>query len=186
MITKLKKKLDVIEAELVEASKPFNEQIDTLKVQIQAEHNKAFDNDKTLQQALIQLETTSQLTSIPNDEWYHRWVRYSIPETFDRVAFESYLDDRCVQVDFENSTLHSAEGPCMIINDDGIVYDQDSHKTVCTSSDYETITERNALIEQYMERYGYYPSVVLVDRYGEPIGYADTQETKDTKCKKST
>jgi len=82
----------------------------------------------------------------------------------------------CVDADFGNDCITTSIGPCIVIDNDGGVYDQDAAKVIVKKTDYETDEERNALIEAWMEKSGYFPSVVRCDYYGNPLGYVSTKE----------
>lgn len=165
---------------VAEVSKDANARVADIERMIQSTYNEAFDADKDLQKALQDLESTRQLTSVEGDDWYHRWVRYYAPESFDLEALKAYLDERHVYYDPKANALTTAEGPCIIIDDEGDVYDQDAGKVIVDRKAYETASERNALIEAYMERTGCFPSVIKVDRYGEPFGYVNTQSKAES------
>ncbi len=133
---------------------------------------------KALDDALSQ---SQDLTDVPNDEFVHRWVRFDastliVAESkLERELLKEYLQDNySIELDLDNDVAHTAEGPVIAINDDGDVLDQDSGQWIVSRKDYETIAERNRLIEAYMERTGYFPSVVKFGRYGVE-GYVNTQ-----------
>lgn len=122
------------------------------------------------------LDSTEELTTVRNDEYYHRWIRADFSQLIDtddelqRELLEEYFsDNHCAYVDFENDCLTTAEGPCILINHDGDVLDQDSGKWFISKNDYETVEERNALIEAYMEKSGCFPSVISVDYHGNAV-----------------
>lgn len=47
----------------------------------------------------------------------------------------------------------------MIDSDTGRIYDTDSQKHIADGNDYSSKKEAYALIEKYMDRQGYFPSV---------------------------
>jgi hypothetical protein len=179
-MNELKAALIKCEVEVGVATTPIMDRARVLKAELKAEYAKAFKRNATLKTALSALECSTQLTSVPHDEYYHRFVRVDLSKVVDlqdadaKNALEEYLEDHSTCVDFEHSALTTCEGPSLIIDDEGDVYDQDSSKIAVKNTEYENTTERNALIEAWMERTGYYPSVIKVDRYGEPIGYVNT------------
>jgi len=67
-----------------------------------------------------------------------------------------------------------SEGPCILVNEQGDVLDQDSGKWIIDKNDYQTAEERNGLIEAWMEKSGYFPSVIQLGRYGA-LHYIDTK-----------
>ena len=119
------------------------------------------------------LDASKELTSVSNDEYYHRWVRFDLSklidtnDEFQRELLAEYLSENYyIYTDFENDCVTTAEGPCILINHDGDVLDQDSGKWIISKRDYETEEERNALIKAHMEKTGHFPSVIEVDYHG--------------------
>jgi hypothetical protein len=91
-----------------------------------------------------------------------------------REYFEGYMQEtHHVSIDWDNGALLQSLGTCIVINDDGDVYDQDGDKFFIKSGDYlddngDPDTEkRNELIEAYMESSGYFPGVFRVGKYGD-------------------
>jgi hypothetical protein len=181
-IKSIQQQLVVLESEISTATAPIMERANTLKAALQAEFEKRFEKNRKLQKALKELDSSKQLTEMPNDEYYHRWVRFEDLVQYKdhdaKQALIQYLDERCIYADFEHHCLTTSEGPALIIDDDGDCFDQDSGKVVVAASAYENTAERNALIEAWMEKSGYFPSVIQVDRYGSPLGYVNTQAKK--------
>ena len=187
-INEIRTALVECEFQLTEVGKPIMERAATLKLKLSEAYKAGFDADEVLQSGLKALEASKALTSVPHDEFYHRWVRVDLnhlidaadakntAETLDQLG--NYLADHAAYFDAEHSTLTTCEGPALIINDDGDAYDQDSGKIVVNHTDYTTTAGRNRLIETWMLANGYFPSVIKVDRYGEPVGYVNTQSRK--------
>lgn len=140
----------------------------------------------TLADYIEKLEASKDLTA-DLDEWPCRWIRFDASEfidtnsTLEREALEKYLDENfCIRIDYKNEALSMSDGPCIVINDDGDVYDQDSHKWIVHAIDYVedgevNIKKRNELIESYMEKTGHYPSVVRHDGH-DNMFYVSTKE----------
>jgi len=132
---------------------------------------KKLDKNKKLKSAIKKLESSKDLCST-EDEYFSCWIRFNASDyidtdselekrTFDRYLAENYF----ANIDCNNDALMMSIGPCILINDEGDVLDQDSGKWVIQNTDYETESERNKLIEKYMEKHGYFPSVISCDRY---------------------
>lgn len=157
-----------------------------------SKHLKASGKLKLIEDAQLKLESSKYLTCVENDhEFFHQYIRFDFSDIIDtdsdlqKELLVSFLEqnDFFMQPDFKNDCLTMSIGPCIVIDQDsGDVYDQDAGKTILygrrrsLSYDYETESERNEKIEKYMEKTGYFPSVVLVDRYGSPIRYVNTKE----------
>lgn len=137
---------------------------------------------KEVQKMTALLEASQELTTVVNDEYFHRWVRVDLGKLIDTAnEFEKQLlsdyfqDQMYTTVDFDNEVITTAEGPCIVINDSGDVLDQDSGKWIISKSDYEDESERNKLIEEHMEKTGHFPSVVSDDNHGNCF-YVNTKE----------
>jgi hypothetical protein len=158
-----------------------------------SKHLKASGKLKLLDDALVKLESSRDLTRVENDhEFFHQYIRFDFSDIIDtdsdlqRELLVSFLEqnDFFMEPDFKNDCLTMNIGPCIVIDQDsGDVYDQDTGKIVLKGynprtgeADYETESERNEKIEKYMEKTGCFPSVVLVDRYGSPIQYVNIKE----------
>lgn len=175
-------KFKELELELETLKNQYTEQKE--KIQSRAFELMALKLEKNaeLKQAIEKLESSRELTST-EDEYFSRWIRFNASEFIDtdsqleKDALENYLAENfCAYVDFKNDALMTSEGPSIVINDDGDVYDQDSGKFIVNKKDYETDSERNQLIESWMEKQGYFPSVISCDRYGSAF-YVNTKES---------
>ena len=148
---------------------------------------KAFDSQmefkkKELAKMEKALDSSKELTEREGDDWPSRWVRTDFSKLIDvdndleKEMLKDYLQENfSIDADFENDAVSTSLGPCLIVNEDGDVLDQDSSKWIIKRSDYTTKEERNELIEKYMETSGYFPSVVSYGRYGVQ-GYISTQK----------
>jgi hypothetical protein len=145
------------------------------------------DKMTSLTEYVARLESSKDLTQVEHDEYFHRWIRFDagqfidIESELEKELFEAYMrDNHCVDVDFKNDVISQSEGPCLLINEDGDVLDQDSQKWVIQRRDYidenetENCTTLNELIEKHMQKTGYFPSVIRCDRYGNAF-YVNTQ-----------
>lgn len=177
--------------------KHFEKQIENVKMNCEQEIEDLKDSElveftrqlkssgkfKLLEDALSKLESSKDLTTVEYDhEFMHQYIRFDFSDIIDvdskleRELLVRFLEenDFFMIPDFENSVLTMNIGPCICIGPDGIVWDQDSNKVILKKHDYETTEERNEKIEEYMEKNGYFPSVVKLDYYGQPIGYVNT------------
>lgn len=159
---------------------------------LHAEMTKAFDREmrrkrKAIDALQAALDNSRDLSDVQDDEWVHRWVRYDFGKLIDvkdaervKLLKEYLREGYCIEVDLDNDVAHTAEGPCIVINEDGDLYDQDSGKFFAKRSDYlgpegfENHEKRNALIEAHMESTGHFPSVIRYGRSGV-AGYVNTQ-----------
>lgn len=142
---------------------------DKLKESLQLEYNKLFEQDKVLQQDIQDALNITQSFDL-NEQGevisYYRTKTDLSAKHSEHEYLQSYLQDvHGLGVDFKNSVLTQWQGPSIIIYDNGEVYDQDSCVWIVKHDSYESIEERNSLIEAYMSRTGHYPSVFKVDRY---------------------
>tara|TARA_R110000868_G_scaffold411564_2_gene705369 strand:+ start:513 stop:1061 length:549 start_codon:yes stop_codon:yes gene_type:complete len=133
------------------------------------------------------LEQSKNLTS--DGEWPCRWTRMDAAQFIDteseleKSLFEEYLQDNFfVSIDYKHDSIFMSDGPCILINEDGDVLDQDSGKWIIDKKDYESGPELKKLIEEYMEKSEYFPSVVRCDHYGNMF-YVNTQGWKNEKSK---
>jgi hypothetical protein len=134
---------------------------------------------------IIALESSKELTQVENDEYFARWTRVDfsnlidLKDSFQKELLERYFqDEHCANLNFKDSVLTTSEGPAIVINEDGDVYDQDSGKFIVHKGNYETDVERNALIEAWMEKAGYFPSVIRCDHYGNAF-YVNTKAKEE-------
>jgi hypothetical protein len=139
-----------------------------------------FKDNKSLNALLSKVEKSKNL--IQEHEWFSQYIHFDASKFIDTIsdiekdAFSEYLSEfLCIDVDYENSALRYNIGPCIVINnEDGDVLDQESGKWIIDRKDYETKEKLFELIEAYMEKSGYYPSVVSCDSYGNAF-YVNTR-----------
>lgn len=150
--------------------------------QIQDIYIKKLAKNKKLKKAISEVECSKDLTFI-DDEFPYQWIRFDFNEVIDiddenQVdALKEYLADQGIYIDLKNDALMLCLGSCIIINEDGDVLDQDSQKWIISRQDYETKDQCIKMINEYMDKQGYYPSVILADRYGG-VRYIDMGGTK--------
>lgn len=137
-----------------------------------------------IQSLVSKVENSTELTQVSHYEWLHQRTRVNFASVIDtnsdieRSLLSEYLEENYfVRCDFENDCITYCIGPCLIINEDGDVLDQDSGKWIIKSNDYENESKLYELIEDYMEDTGCFPSVVRMDRYGNAF-YVNTQVRK--------
>ena len=145
------------------------------------------ERKQLVEQLEKQLNESRDLTQVQYDDYLHRWIRFDFTQLADiqddeflRELLGDYLREQyCIDADFKNDAASMSEGPALIIGDDGDVYDQDSQKTVIKRTEYDSRETLFALIESWMERGGYYPSVIRIDRHGNAY-YVNTTKQAST------
>lgn len=99
------------------------------------------------------------------EAWYR--VKVDLDQFKDvKEYLKIYIQDyTCGILDFENDALLIPQGPEeIIINDEGDIFL--GNKLIIEADAYENEETRNELIEQYMEKTGYFPGVFRTDYYG--------------------
>lgn len=169
-INELTAKLKALQADMTE-------QVLGLKAELQTAYNAVF-TDSTVVRAMVDRIESGEPDGYQWNEygdelvqWYRMPSLSEFAEEPTREYFESYLTaSACIRsIDFENDAVTCSEGGAFVINDDGDVYDTDSGKFFVSRDEYETDAERNALIEEHMERTGYFPGVFSSDRHGNVV-----------------
>jgi hypothetical protein len=172
-IKALMAKLERTERDAYQAIKP-------IKQALQNEWDKVFSVDKALKRDLDALERSNDYGSDEGGEIY-RWVHADLERYAEcKDCLDTYLEQEYfTRIDWKNGALMTDEGPSLVIDDDGDVYDQYSRKTIIKAGEYKDDDElRNELIEQWMEKNGYFPGVFRWDRHGN-IFHVDTRRAKD-------
>jgi hypothetical protein len=147
--------------------------VSAIRQAIQAQYNILFSACPTWTALITKLESSDEYGS--DEGGIYHWVRaYGMTDDkAEREYLAAWLSEyHCVYADFANDALKAHDGGCLIINEDGDVYDEDSGKRIVDRADYldeegeEDEELRNALIEAWMERTGYFPGVFTHDRHG--------------------
>jgi len=161
-----------LENQLTTLTKDYNEKSSVIQNKLRNEYVKAFEStwSGVVTDTLKALNDTKEYDTDSHGE-IRRWayVRSALDQipTEAREAFEAHVNDlECAYIDWEVGTVYTLECGNLIINDDGDVLDTDSGKWVIQNHEYDDDTQRNNLIEQYMEKSGYYPNVFKQDRHG--------------------
>lgn len=185
MNTKIEKLISKLNEVKAEAQAKRSE----LESKVQAELDKVWNADKALQSDLTRLESSGEYGS--DDGGIYQWIRSSVefPAEEFRSYFEAYLSDHCVHVDFEHEAFKAYVGGAIVINEEGDVYSADDginadswiverHQYTDEEGEADE-SKRNALIEAWMDKRGYFPGVFSMDRYGN-VFPVDTrsEETK--------
>lgn len=130
---------------------------------------------------LSKVESSKELTLSEFNGWPVQWTRVDfsvlnldLNNDFIKDLLVEYFSEYSIEIDFKNDCLSMNQGPSIVINHDGDVYDQDSGKSIIQSNDYNSIDDRNSQIEKWMDKHGYFPSVIQVDKY-ENVKYINTQ-----------
>ena len=177
-LNKLKAELDNIDAESANKTAQVMEKARVIFEKLMK------GKEKEVNELVEKVNNTKELTTVNHDEHFHQWIRVDFTKFIDlddkfqrQLLTEYFQDNHCMEVDLKNDCLTMSIGPAIIINDDGDVLDQDSGSWFIKKSEYESEVERNGLIEKYMEKNGYFPSVLRVDNYGNAF-YVNTKEKK--------
>lgn len=185
-VSDLNQELEALENELTELGKPVMERAKKLKAELVKAYGKKFDENEYLKEKMNAVMNTKELTCVENDDCYSQWERIDFDKVIDvesvqeRENLETYLEENDgIRADFKNDCLTYGIGQCIVIYDDGDIWDQDSQKRIAKGDEIESDEERNVIIEAWMEKSGCFPSVVAVDRYGSPFGYVDTKGKND-------
>lgn len=166
-------KLNEIQKQIEALNSSNFERVQTLKDGALKALSTKLNKNKELQKLVTQLQDSKELTQIEHDDYFHTWIRadfskfIDIKNAFQCELFSQYMsENHFCEADFKNDCLSTSIGPAILINHDGDVLDQDSSKWFLKKSDYEDETERNEMIENYMDKHGYFPSVIRCDYYG--------------------
>lgn len=150
-----------------------------ISMELQIEYDKVFAAMPFIQDAVTKLESSTDYTWSDGDIASYLRIDLSDFRTC-REYFDTYMrDTHCVDIDWNNDCLLYNQGPCIVIND-GDVLDQESNEWFIGKDAYKDddghldLPKRNALIEAYMERTGYYPGVFETDGHGN-ISFVNTK-----------
>jgi hypothetical protein len=151
---------------------------DAILDRLQVEYNKAMCSDARISKAIADVENSDKL-AFESGELY-TWIAVDWLGEFAPIRgfLDGHLADFGITVDWGNHNLMCSIGGYLQVNDDG-VYDTDLGRFVIRSEEYgDDETKRNSLIEAHMEKTGYFPSVVSVDRHGNAF-FISTQELQN-------
>lgn len=167
-------KLQDIQFKIETRRNNFDQELEAL----QNEANRVFEKHmqsklNEVQKIVNAAQESKELTQVECDEFYHTWSRVNFSKLIDlcndfqKELLKTYfLEQYFIDLDFENDVASTSIGPAILINNEGDVLDQDSGQWFISKRDYETEEERNKLINEYMDKTGYYPSVIRCDYYG--------------------
>lgn len=152
-----------------------NENAGVIEIELQNAWNEVFKELPVIKDMVTKLESS-------NDFIFDKYGEIASYISFDssdflecRGYFETYMQDyHYINVDWDGECLLYNQGPDSITIQDDTRYDNGvwfNHKVVINESEYKdddgvNETKRNALIEAYMERTGYFPGVFRVDSHG--------------------
>lgn len=143
--------------------------IETLEEQKQEKLNKVFDDSGDIQEFLFEVENgecDSYSFGLCGDvvAVFYR----DFPNFKDVTKYlDAYLNERAIySTDSKNGIYETFVGDSIIVDSDGIVWDQEKGVVFLTKDEYENDTQLNELIEGYMDETGIYPSVFNSDYYG--------------------
>lgn len=164
-------KIETLTKKINELKQSHSKKLSELTDQLNSIYFKKFDKNKYLKESIKRLEESKDLES--DYDYFNQWLRIDFSEVIDeeneteKDTLDLYLSEKySIQVDFKNDCIKQWIGPCILINDDGDVLDQDSRKWILSKNDYENENELKELIEKYMQKTGHYPPIVTCDRYG--------------------
>jgi hypothetical protein len=160
--------------------------IEEIRSQLQLAWNDVFKDMTALKDAEASVAQSSDFAWDAHGEIVS-WIRFDLTPFEDcKEYFANYMREYSyVEVDFKNDILTYSQGPSIVINEDSDVYDQDSGKFIlkrkdCLDDDGAfDETKRNALIEEYMEKQGYFPGVFSSDHYGNVFSVSTITKAKE-------
>lgn len=171
------------------AESPFKAKIKDLETDRNIEYFKIFEKSKMLKQAIDAVESSTQY-GIDESGMLYAFKHLDLAGLFGKDesteealdALSTWLEDSGIYLDREHSALQLFQGDYIGINEDGDVYHDDCGKVhwIVQSGYYDSVEERDELIEKYMQKSGVFPTVVKVDRYGNVTGPVNTQKSKVT------
>lgn len=156
---------------------------------------KKLQKSKKFKKMLDDLGNSKDLTCVEHDDCFHQWIRVNFRDfidttsEFEKEVFQLTLDEMETYAiaDFKNDCITMGIGLNIIVNwspshNEYFVYDQDSGKEIITKD--QVLNEDGEIdrgltcksIENWMETNGYFPSVIEIDYYGNPVGYINTRE----------
>jgi hypothetical protein len=155
---------------LNEAINQANANISDIKAKLQLEWDKVFNDSHKLKTVVENAMQASEY-QWGRDGEIESWYRYAdLQDHADcKEYFENWLHDQGVYVEWEHDCLLVSQGDSIVINHDGDVFDTATRKTIISKSDYTDeadIVKRNALIEEHMEKTGYFPGVFSSGYHG--------------------
>jgi hypothetical protein len=193
------KKLNDIKMQIDAANAVNSATISVLRKQATAEFEKQMKKKNAVILSIVTaVESSRELSQIDHDDYFCQWTRIDFSslidtnDEFQKELLQEYFQEHyCLSVDFKNDVVTYSVGPSLLIFAEGAsksrrsyyVYDQDSGKEIisfeqCLDDDGNYSREkRNELIEQWMEKKGYFPSVIKVDHYGN-AHYVSTQKSE--------
>ena|ERR1035437_1710018 len=186
------KQLNAIMAQIETQRQLSQKEMGALEAKAFAAFRKAMKKKMPQIDAMVALlEQSMELTQVENDEYFHSFVRFDFDSLIDtKQPYQKELlaqllsEDHCLDADFQNDCVTNSIGPCLLINHEGDVLDQDSGKWVISKRDYETKEELFSQIEAHMEKTGYFPSVIRCDYYGN-ARYVNTQSAEQVEANKA-
>lgn len=135
-----------------------------------------------------------ELTAHESDEYFCQWAHVDLEPFRDSVVMDALLtvleENHNVSLDVANEAALYGIGPAIVIGHDrrqGLyAFDQDSGKTIASSgidldTPYPEVRAKLLVeVERWMQKNGYFPAVVRIDDYGDPIGYVRMAEAQAT------
>src|SRR5580700_1464416 len=125
-----------------------------IEIQLQNEYNQVFDAMPLVNDAIAKLAGSTNYVWDRYGE-IASYINFNTSDFQDcKEYFTNYMrESHFIEVDFDNDCLTYNQGPCIVINEDGDVLDQDSGKWIVAKNDYKDdddeldLDKRNQLIE---------------------------------------
>ena len=165
-------KIETLQRALTETKAEQRKLIDSLEYQLRDEYRRVFGFDRELQEAIGKLNCYERVEYGCEENGYYAWIRCYVSEFDTKTdlslvdALNDYLSDHGMEFDAENDALKMNIGGRLVVVDSGDVLDSETGRTIIARSAYADEAERNALIEAWMEKNGYFPGVFSQDIHG--------------------
>lgn len=145
----------------------MNQVVSQVESQLLEEYSKIFEKDTKLQTAIKELEDSKEFGI---DDGIYRWNRFDFDDYKDNNEVIEYLEQylnehHFINIDIKNDAIMKNEGFNLILDHDGNIYDEDSQEFIIDHSEYTNKSKRNKLVNNWMEKNGYFPGLFSVDRY---------------------
>lgn len=131
-----------------------------------------FDENEYLKKAISNLYDSRDVTNDGSQDFYI-WTRFDAANIINPSckleieALDRYLAENHIVWDKINDDLLMSLGPCILINSQGDIFDQDlKDRLIIKRSEYPDKEEAIELIKKHMNKTGHYPCVLIEDVYG--------------------
>lgn len=174
----MNKKINKLYDNLQTANITARDVVASAEEKLQLALNEVFDRDNELNDTIKQMDNSSDYIGNEYGE-ISTWMRFEIPEHYEKYTeqLEHWIEENyCYRYDKNHECLLNFQGDCIVINHEGDIFL--GHECIINNDDYSSREEGCALIEEYMEKSGYFPPVLEANYYGN-LSYVNTRpETK--------